>query len=1465
MGRRASGKPFTTIADSGFGQFLNRLERKIVALQKEYASAPHSRELSYAKSQVAAVAATVAALKEKVLPEFESGKNPDTLTWYGIKNTIEDISKKHMDVFSTPEQAVIKAIQKNVETLFKNACKAGKIKSINADTIDDFRNYFKEELRKTNILESVLAIPGVDLESILKQVDTFIDEWDFSSSKPEDFKKALPKLLNGNPPYMFLVAHPMSYALAVDCWYGLKTMPQSIDELFSFLNPDALKIKIPGLFAASHTPGQGEAKHYVFKMEFSNQSITLDFQSLFSNNRGMADDLIKAGLADYLTKSADTEEGLAEAKTQGEKKARFEKAQRGLDELTQEFNEQYARASKPLTLEGHSHASQAALLHEQSEWIHKVIASADATLRELQQQMASLTSSGVVGEEDIPEYFITTTPLELVPARLILKAAYAKAVKDIEEKQAGLKQLQSQLQDQVPAIHKAWYEAELTFNKEQSAAVGRTLDAINADLDKLNTTRSLEPKEVEQQVAMLKNELLAVDSDLERLALHQKSVDQLENPVPVRDSGLLQASYPALNDEINALYNPQRDTRAALNERIAHLRLDVLRHRDEMVFQLKKAQSALEFLESMRSTNIESIKQHYAEKQKQLSDEEKQLHTLMQQALETDKTLSKTEQDRQRHEKMIQDYERALPEQWRQMKESATAVAGLIEKTDGTALSANFTSVKELTDFKVAAEAKYEAFNGALDTWKIQSQAYPDTVDADLQVMEKIEKCFMKNKLIIDFEAMGNIEGFKLGLFDPFKKSFNMLLTFLDAKPDQIESLWKFKQKQGNLDVNSQEYQYSLVLFNNLCVAKRKSLEEKAHTRALALAWQPQETAFGLEKKNFDTRYAGLCLIVEDQNNSEKAIVTLNQDFSSLSAERKKQEALIIASKKTIDELKPNVEIIGLIIQLTEGIAGLGEKINQSDAENSIKALYDQYHQLSATYQLLLATLNGISNHKDYEANRLSIEKQLAANRGQLQMLARSLINKHLEAVKIDAVQLKKELADLGLQSTNSQSSDAPERLNEASVLLTSHEVLLKKLLRLQEKHQEFALKLGVLKDEVLIEEYENEQPLEVVAEESVKISAQLVKDSQALLAAISNKVKQYTDSLKFKYHSLKEDKEQQEQRKEVEAYLVKIKAPLNELTKTISESALKGNLQESLDTVKQNISTLNQAMHDNQQILEQTQRHIASRVKVMDEYLGLFGEDGYEAQRAERFFVKDFFFSSEDAEKRKTYLGKLRDLLREFKEKGNLETFNRLYELVERGRNEFPGLTLRPMLRRLLVALQERRQDFSEELIQLNNDEENSSSRRIGKNEVSEALRVLYGRIDAMRNYEKLQNHSETVVSAVNRVSQKLKDRLDDFVGAKLDDGKQVTAQELGSFTDEMRDILRSEDDKMHSERSWFAPVVANIVAGLFTLGIALGIKLARSKSTQGYAAFFMDKTQREKNVDQVDEALEQLAAPAA
>lgn len=1466
MGRRASGKPFTTIADSGFGQFLNRLERKIEALQKEYASAPQSQELSYAKSQLAAVAATVTALKEKVLPEFESGKNPGILTWSSIKSTIEDISKKYMDVFSTPERAVIKAIKMHVDTLIKNACKAGEIKSINAEVLDKFREHFKAELRQAKIFENALAIPGVDLELILQEVDRFIDGWDFSSSKPDDFKKALPKLLAGKFPYTFFVAHPMSYALAVDCWYGLKAMPESIDELFSFLNPDALKIKIPALFTASYTPGEGEAKHYVFKIEFSNQSVTLDLQSLFSNNRGMADDVIKAGLADYLTRLADTEEGIAEAKSQSEKQARFNKAQHALDDLTQGFNEQCARVSLPLVLEGESYASQAALLHKQSECVHEVIASADATLKELTQQMASLTSSGVVGEDEIPEYFIKSNPMKLVPAQLILKKAYAKAIKDIQEKQAGLQQLHGLLQDQVPTIHKAWYEAELAFHREESAAVGMTLDAISADLDKLNTNdRQLEQPDIEQQMLLLKKELLSAESDLENLDLHQKTVDRLANPVPVRDTTLLLASYPALNDEINALYKSQQDTRDALNKRLVHLRLVVLRHHEEMGFQLKKAQSAWAFLESMRSTNIESIKQHHTEKQKQLSDEQKQLDTLMQQASKTDEALSEADKTRQMHEERIPGFQDALPEKWREVQESATVLAKLIKETDGTALSVTFTSVAELHDFEQTARAKSKLFQEALDQCTVQPEAYSDTLDDDLRVMAEIEKCLLKNKQVIDFKAMGNIEKFKVGFFDPFKKSFDKLLNFLDARQEQNESLWQFQQKQSSLDINSEQFQYATFLFNTLCREKKKNLEQKLYVRDLTRAWKPQEAAFGLEKKNFDKIHDGVCLIAENLATSEKAIVTLNQEISSLSAERKKQEALIITSKKTIDELKPNVEIIGLIIQLTERIAKLGEKINQPDAENTIEALYDQYHQLSATYELLLQKLKGIPNHQDYEANRLNIHKQLAANLGQLQTLARSLINKHLEAVKIDAGQLTKELADLGLQSTSSQSSDVPKRLNEASVLLTSHEALLKKRLQLQEKHQAFALKLGVLKDEVLIEGYEKEQPLGVVLEESVKISTQLVKDSQALLAAISDKVKQHTDSLKFKYHSLEEDKEQQEQRKEVEAYLVKIKAPLDELTNTISESALKEHLQESLDTVKQNISTLNQTIRDNQQVLEQTQRRIASRVKVMDEYLGLFGEDGYEAQRAQRFFVKDFFFSSEDAENRKIYLGELRALLREFKEKGDLETFNRLHALVERGRNEFPGLTLRPMLRRLLVALQERRQDFSDESIQQDDVTENNSSKKIAKKEISDALKTLYDRIDEMKNHAKLQNHSETVINAVNNVSQKLQNRLDNFVEAKLGDGKQVTAKELSSFTEEMRDILRSEDDKMHSERSWFAPVVANIVAGLFTLGIALGIKLARSKSTQGYATFFMDKTQREKNVDKVDEALDQLAAPAA
>ncbi|KTC98015.1 hypothetical protein [Legionella erythra] len=1465
MGRRASGKPFTTIDDSGLGQFLNRLQRKIEALNNTYANAPQSLELDYAKSQVAAVAAAVKALKEKILPEFASGKSPGILTWSSIKSTMEEVSKKYLSVFSTPEHAVIGAIKRNFDTLCQEACKAGKIKKITPNTLEAFRLQFKQALRKAKIYEQALRIPGMDLESILKQVDNTVDEWDFSeNTKAGDFRDALLKALDVTFPYMFYVSHPMSYDLTTEFWYGLQTLPETIDELFSFLNPDALTIKIPALFSATYTPGKEPERHYIFKIESHGLSSTFDLQFLLSSNRGMADSAIKVGLKDYLERIADTEEGIAEAKRQSDKQGRFKKAKHALHDLTEDFNKQFTEVSKPLSLQEAAYARQVDVVHERIRQTEQLMALAQEFLKKLKQEMANVSVSGPADEEAIPEFFLDNNRLELVPARLMMQAEYAKAIKNIEEKQQSLQQLHSQLNDNIPVIHKAWHENELAFHQEQRDALGMTLEEMNTSLnqfDAYNPTLEL-PPDPDGQVLALKSELEKLGGALEQLARDKETVGKLA-AIPVRDTGDLLAFYPALNDEIKAIYKSQQDVRAALSERIDRLQHGLLSRCEKLAFQLEKAQSALAFRESMRSTNLEGIKQLLAQKQKQLVDAEKQLKTFSEDAIKTDKSISAAESTKQQHEKMIPELQKNRNDQLELAKKSAARLAELIQNARGPVLSFDFRTPNEVSGFKLAVESSGQTFKDAFNKYTEEPAAYPDTIASDRQVMSEIDRCFMSTKNSVNFKAMMGIERFKGRFFDSEKVSFDALLTFLDASTQEIESLWKFKQQQGNLDINSQAYQEVVFLFNSLLVRKRESLEKKALVRELALAWQPLDTDFVKEKDHFDRINQSLSLVSQSLAGSEEELIKLEKELAKLNKDKLKQDEGIISSQEMIATLKPNVEIVGLIIQLTEGITQLGEAIRDKDAEAKIETLYGQYHKLSKVYSWLLEKLKDIPNAEDYVSNQQNINKQLAANLEQLQVLARGLIKKQLESIQSTATVLQEKFAKDARASSTRESETVPERLSKASSILFNFNVLFRDLLELQKAEKAFAEKIEALNDSEALKEYKKEEPLKAVLEESEASKQQLLKDNKALLNEMADQLELYNQSLKFNYNSLAEDNVQEEQRKAIEAYLNTIDAPLKAFDKTVSQSGFKDDLQESLDKVHQSISTLNKNITDNKEVLQGTRQRIQQRVRSMDEFTQLF--NGYKTQRAKRFSFKDSI-DKRDARQREQYIDELHVKLNNFKQRGDLSSLDELYQKAESGCADFHGWTLRPMLRRLLVVLQESRQALVEKQAGPVNDND-VPSKKVTKGDVQNALDALYSRIEAMGAYaQKLKDkRPEHVVNAVTEVSSQLKKRLDDFVEDKLEGENQVTTEELTSFTKEMRNILRSQDDTMHSERSWLAPIAANIVAGLFTLGIALGIKLASSKLTQGYATFFMSKSQREKNVDDVDEALTQLAAPAA
>lgn len=145
-------------------------------------------------------------------------------------------------------------------------------------------------------------------------------------------------------------------------------------------------------------------------------------------------------------------------------------------------------------------------------------------------------------------------------------------------------------------------------------------------------------------------------------------------------------------------------------------------------------------------------------------------------------------------------------------------------------------------------------------------------------------------------------------------------------------------------------------------------------------------------------------------------------------------------------------------------------------------------------------------------------------------------------------------------------------------------------------------------------------------------------------------------------------------------------------------------------------------------------------------------------------------------------------------------------------------------------------------------------------------SIRRLYANIDAMKSYAETLANSPSKTTATDLASH-LRQDLDNFVLSRPENDPNAHAR-YQAFKTKFTAKLHSQDDCMSTLRSSGSKagaIIANLAAGIFTLGIALGIKLLVSKVSTGRFALFFDKTTIQQKIESVDQSMATLDLPAA
>ena len=143
---------------------------------------------------------------------------------------------------------------------------------------------------------------------------------------------------------------------------------------------------------------------------------------------------------------------------------------------------------------------------------------------------------------------------------------------------------------------------------------------------------------------------------------------------------------------------------------------------------------------------------------------------------------------------------------------------------------------------------------------------------------------------------------------------------------------------------------------------------------------------------------------------------------------------------------------------------------------------------------------------------------------------------------------------------------------------------------------------------------------------------------------------------------------------------------------------------------------------------------------------------------------------------------------------------------------------------------------------------------------EYVQAITNLYEQINHMRDYgTKLTEADASCGVDVIKLANQLQADVDHFVIAQ-DQNTLPTKASYANFKIQFTARLHSQDDAMNTHREAWKPILGNLLIGLVTLGVAIGIQLAYSKLSTGRAAFFFDETARQGKIQSVDKSLQQL-----
>lgn len=278
--------------------------------------------------------------------------------------------------------------------------------------------------------------------------------------------------------------------------------------------------------------------------------------------------------------------------------------------------------------------------------------------------------------------------------------------------------------------------------------------------------------------------------------------------------------------------------------------------------------------------------------------------------------------------------------------------------------------------------------------------------------------------------------------------------------------------------------------------------------------------------------------------------------------------------------------------------------------------------------------------------------------------------------------------------------------------------------------------------------------------------------------------------------------------------------------------------------------------------------KRICEREELVIEFQYRF--ETYEQNRSQQYLVNDAFFSIE-GHLRAAFIRKLVKQLEVYQQSGDI---NPVLKIIRNNIASFPGNNLQTILHSITIELL----DFDSTIplhfdgirpptedLELLHENAQKMLEHIPEDlqEYADNIQNLYTKISGMRKHGiNLMDTDVYCGDVVLKLADKLQTDVDHFIMANKDTLPNETS--YAKFKEQFSARVHSQNDIMGKHLAVWKPILGNIMIGLLTLGVAIGIKLVVSKLSTGRASFFFEETGRQKQIASIDESLA-MVAPAA